>query len=154
MNWNRVQIGGRLTRDPETNTVGSTSVTKFSIAVNKKWTSKTGEAKESVYFAECEAWGATGENFAKYHKKSAEAFVEGELQTQTWEDKNGGGQRSKTVVNVQRWEFVGGRGDAGAGPDRPAAATAGSTRRAGDMGNRRGQQADPNNTVTEDDIPF
>lgn len=149
MNLNRVFLGGRLTRDPETKTFDNGSVTTFSLAVNKKFRTKSGEDRETVYFAECKAWGATGENFAKYHKKSDTAFVEGELVTEEWEAKEGG-KRSKTVVQVQRWEFVGGgRSEGGAtgggkaDPPKPAGRVA-----------DRGRLPDPNDRVTEDDIPF
>lgn len=159
MNLNKAMLIGRLTKDPETVSVGSTTKTGFSLAINEKWT-KDGEQKEKVTFLDCEAWGRTGEIIAQYAKKGNPIYVEGKLEVQTWEDKNGGGRRSKTIVNVREFQFLGGKSDGGADAGDGA----------GDHGPaRRGRIVEPGpnlrdvinhkkvtppHTVTEEDIPF
>ena len=60
-------------------------------------------------------FGKRGEAFEKYHRKGQSAFVEGTLRYDTWEDKNGGGKRSKLYVVADNWEFVGGGREGGGG---------------------------------------
>jgi single-strand DNA-binding protein len=108
MNLNKVELIGNLTRDVESRTVGSnnTTLAKFGLAVNEKFTSQ-GEKKERTTFIDCIAWGKTGEIIAKYLKKGSPIFIEhGRLEFSSWDDKNGGGKRSKLEVVVERFQFV------------------------------------------------
>lgn len=108
MNFNRVIIGGNLTRDPETRfTQGGMAVTNVGIAVNEKW-SKDGHDQERTTFVDVTLFGKRGEAFAKYHHKGAQAFVEGRLRLDTWQDKSTGDKRTKLYVVADNWEFVGG----------------------------------------------
>jgi single-strand DNA-binding protein len=108
---NIVILKGNLSRDPETRFLPTGSaVTEFGIAVNKQWKDRdTGEKREEVYFAECVMWGARGEAFAKFHKKGDQALIHGELKNDSWEDKETGKKMSKTRINVNEFDFVGGR---------------------------------------------
>lgn len=115
-NYNRVILMGNLTRDVETrSTSGGKSVSKFGIAVNRRW-SQNGETKESVLFIDCVAWGRTGEVVAQFCRKGSPIHIEGRLELQTWEDKNGGGKRSKHEVVVDTVQLLRGgessKGDA------------------------------------------
>lgn len=138
MNYNRVIIGGRLTRDPETRfTGGGTAVTSASLATNEKWKGGDGEWQERTTFIDVTIWGKRGEAFAKFHKKGDAAFLEGKLQLDQWEDKQGGGKRSKLFVVADSWEFVGGgkksdgdsssSGDGGWEPSGPGSDFGGDT---------------------------
>lgn len=105
---NIVIIMGNLTRDPELKHTGSNqAVANFSVAVNEKWTDKSGEKKERVAFIDCEAWGKTAENIAKFFQKGKPIIVEGRLKQETWDDKATGAKRSKLVVTVDTFHFVG-----------------------------------------------
>src|SRR4029078_5833786 len=66
-------------------------------------------------------FGARAEPFARYHTKGKQAFIEGSLRLDTWEDKNGGGKRSKLYVVADTWEFVGGGRGEGQGGERSSA---------------------------------
>lgn len=112
---NIVILKGNLTRDPETRFLQSgAAVTEFGIAVNKKWKDReTNETREEVYFAECVMWGARGEAFAKYHRKGDQSLIHGELKNDSWEDRETGKKMSKTRINVNEFDFVGGRRDDG-----------------------------------------
>ena len=103
---NKATIQGNLTRDPESKYFDSgTCVVSFTIATSKKYKDKQGEMVEKTSFIDCKAWGKTGENFAKYHSKGQQALVEGEMEQETWETD--GQKRSKIVINVSQWHFIG-----------------------------------------------
>ncbi len=108
--FNKVILMGNLTRDPEVRmTANNMAICKFGIAVNRRFKDgTTGEWKEEPTFVDVTIFGARAEPFAKYHSKGKACFIEGELRLDTWEDKNGGGKRSKLYVVANQWEFVGG----------------------------------------------
>jgi single-strand DNA-binding protein len=117
--FNKVILMGNLTRDPEVRyTPGGSAVCHFGLAANRRYKTQDGDWKEETTFVDCTMWGKRGEAFAKYHSKGKQAFIEGELRLDTWEDKNDGSKRSKLYVVALNWEFVGGggRGDEGGGP--------------------------------------
>ena len=108
-NYNKAIIIGHLTRDIELRSIsGGTQVGKFTLAVNDSYTSKAGEKKESVAFIDCQAWGKTAENIAKYVGKGSALMVEGKIKQDTWEDKDGN-KRSKLYVHVDTFTFIGDR---------------------------------------------
>ena len=109
--FNKVILMGNLTRDPELRyTPSNIAVCKVGLAVNRRFKdSQSGEWREEPTFVDVTIFGKRGEAFEKYHRKGAMAFVEGSLRLDTWEDKNGGGKRSKLYVVADTWEFVGGR---------------------------------------------
>jgi single-strand DNA-binding protein len=85
---NRVQLIGRLGKDPESKyTPTGKKVTHFSVAISNRWKSKDGEAKEYTEWANIEAWGRLGEVCSEYLKKGSLVFVEGRLKTDRYEDK-------------------------------------------------------------------
>lgn len=106
MNFNKVILGGNLTRDPETRAAGSSTVCNFGLAINRKY-----KDKEETTFVDCEAWGATGENIARYCTKGRPLLVEGELALDQWTDKDGN-KRSRLKVRVYGFQFVGGKPEA------------------------------------------
>lgn len=84
---NRVQLIGRLGKDPEGKyTPSGKKVTHFSIAVSQRWKAN-GEAKEYTEWVNVEAWGRLGEVCQEYLKKGSLAYVEGRLKTEKYEDK-------------------------------------------------------------------
>jgi single-strand DNA-binding protein len=122
--FNKVILMGNLTRDPELRfTQNNMAICKFGLAVNRRFKDgQTGEWKEEPTFVDVTIFGARAEPFARYHSKGKPAFIEGSLRLDTWEDKNGGGKRSKLFVVADTWEFVGGgRGEGQGGGERAAA---------------------------------
>ena len=98
MNFNKVIIGGHLTRDPETQTLPSgNTITKLGIAVNKRY---KGEDKTS--FFEVVFFGATGEAIATFFKKGRAILIDGELQQDRWETDDG---QKRSKVYVLGWSF-------------------------------------------------
>lgn len=103
---NKVIVLGNLTRDPEMKYTGSgTAVCDMGIALNHV-TGKGDQRKEEVSFIDLTAFGKTAETAAEYLKKGRSVIVEGRLQQDRWEDKEGH-KRSKVKVIVERLTFVG-----------------------------------------------
>ncbi|HEY5270682.1 MAG TPA: single-stranded DNA-binding protein [Anaerolineales bacterium] len=87
---NRVQLIGRLGRDPESrSTPTGKKVAHFSLAVSQRWKSTEGENKESTEWVNVEAWGRLGEVCQQYLHKGSLVFLEGRLKTDKFEDKGG-----------------------------------------------------------------
>ena len=109
--FNKVLLMGNLTRDPELRyTSGGTAVASFGLAVNRKF--KQGEEwKDEVCFVDITVWAKQGENCAEYLNKGSQAFIEGRLNYQTWEDKQSGQQRSKLEVVANNVQFLTKQGD-------------------------------------------
>lgn len=106
---NRVLLIGNLTRDPELRYIPSgTAVTTFTLAVNRVYKTPSGEKKEDVSFIRVVVWGKMGETCAEYLKKGSSCFVEGRLQSRSW-DAPDGQKKSITEVNALNVQFLGGR---------------------------------------------
>ena len=168
--YNKVLLMGNLTRDPQLKyTPAQMAICEFGLAVNRKWKSQSGEQKEEVNFIDCTAWGRTGEVINQYFTKGKPIFIEGRLKYDSWEDKQGGGKRSKVTVVVESFEFIGGRDDAGGGGGARGGqggghADEGSQERAPARPPQRGRGAAPQapqeapfgeeKQFSDDDIPF
>jgi single-strand DNA-binding protein len=116
---NKVILIGNLTRDPQTKTVGSTTVTEFGIACNRRFKAANGEDREEVTFVDVTAWSKAGDVIQKYCRKGKLLYVEGRLKLDTWDAPDGGGKRSKLSVVLEEFQFLGGREDAGSGETEP-----------------------------------
>jgi single-strand DNA-binding protein len=102
---NRIQLIGRLGKDPESKfTPTGKKVTHFSLAVSNRWKDKNGETKESTEWVNIEAWGRLGEICQEYLKKGSLIFLEGRLKTEKYEDK--GETRYYTKVVAQTLQFL------------------------------------------------
>jgi single-strand DNA-binding protein len=102
---NRVQLIGRLGKDPESKfTPTGKKVCHFSIAVSNRWKDKNGETREATEWVNIEAWGRLGEVCQEYLKKGSLIYVEGRLKTDKYEDK--GETRYFTKVVAQTLQFL------------------------------------------------
>jgi single-strand DNA-binding protein len=114
--FNKVMLMGNLTRDPQLKYLPSqTAVAEFGIACNRKFRTATGEDRDEVTFVDVAAFGKTGEVINQYFTKGKPIFIEGRLKYDQWEDKQGGGKRSKLTVVVENFQFIGGRDGGGGG---------------------------------------
>lgn len=86
MYLNKVMIYGNITRDPELKTLPSGSaVCSFGVATNRTWKDKDGSKKEATEFHNIVSFGKTAENIAQYMRKGSAVYVEGRIQTRSWE---------------------------------------------------------------------
>jgi len=118
--YNKVLLMGNMTRDPQLRYLpnSQTAVVDFGLACNRKFRTAQGEDREEVLFVDCTAWGKTAEVINQYFQKGRPIFVEGRLKLDTWEDKQGGGKRSKLSVVVENFQFIGGRQEGAADADQ------------------------------------
>lgn len=96
---NRIDIQGRLTKEPELRTTQSgKAVASFTIACNRDFD------REQTDFVDCVAWAGTGEFVSKYFHKGNLVIVSGRLQSRKWEDRQGG-KRTSWEINVDNAYF-------------------------------------------------
>ncbi len=102
---NRVQLIGRLGKDPEGKfTPTGKQVTHFSVAVSERWKNRDGENKEYTEWVNVEAWGRLGEVCNQYLRKGSLVYVEGRLKTDKYEDQ--GETKYFTKVVAQMAQFL------------------------------------------------
>jgi single-strand DNA-binding protein len=107
MKMNKVILCGRLGQDPVLRTTPSgQSVCNLNLATSKSWVDKGGAKQQSTEWHKIIVWGKTGENCSKYLAKGREILVEGELQTRSWEDKDGS-KRYATEIVAHNVQFIG-----------------------------------------------
>jgi single-strand DNA-binding protein len=110
--YNKVLLMGNLTKDPELRyTPQGTAVANLRLAVNRKYRSKDQELKEEVCFITAVVWNKQAETCNQYLHKGSSVFVEGRLQSRSWED-NAGAKRSVIEVRAERVQFMGSPGQA------------------------------------------
>lgn len=153
--YNKVILMGNLTRDPELRyTPSNMPICKFGLAVNRRFKDgQSGEWKEEPTFVDVTIFGARGEAFSKYHTKGKPCFIEGSLRLDTWEDKNGGGKRSKLYVVADTWEFVG-AGGGGRGEGMPSQRSASADEGGGGYAAASGGGDGGGDFLAADDTPF
>jgi len=90
MNLNKAMIIGNVVRDPEMRTTPSgQNVTSFSVATNRVWNNAEGQKQEQAEFHNVVAWRRLAEISSQYLKKGSKVYIEGRLQTRSWDDPNG-----------------------------------------------------------------
>ena len=108
---NRAQIIGNLTRDPELRyTPNGQAVASFSIATNRSWQNADGTKQDAVEYHDIVAWGKLGEIASQILAKGKQAYVEGRLQTRSWEAQDGS-KRQKTEVVAENLIALGAKGE-------------------------------------------
>lgn len=125
-NFNKVILAGNITRDPELrHTPSGTAVAELGIAINRSWFNKsTNKKNEETTFVDVTLWGKTAEIAAEYLTKGRSVLIEGRLQLDTWQDKETGKNRSKLKVVGENLQMLGGK------------------------------QPGPDNTTTDEKVPF
>lgn len=114
MNYNKVIIGGRLSRDPELRyTPKGTAIAKIGLAINRSWKGDDGQKREEVTFVDVDAFGRTAELAGQYLKKGRGALIEGRLKLDQWDDKDTGKKRQRLGVVAESIQFIGGKDEAG-----------------------------------------
>ena len=107
---NKVMIIGRLGLDPETRSTASGSpVTTFRVAVGRQWRDSSGEGRDETEWFSVVAWNKLAEICSQYLAKGSRVYVEGRLQTRSWEDQQSGQTRYKTEVIASDMIILDGR---------------------------------------------
>lgn len=152
MDLNKVMLIGRLTRDPETRTTpDGTTVTSFSVATGFAWTDKAGQKQERTEFHNVVAWRKLGEICAQYLTKGKQIYLEGRLQTHSWEAQDGQ-KKYRTEVVADNMIMLGSpSGNAGAASAKVPVAAAAAEKASAPEG-----ALDPTSKdeISIEDIPF
>lgn len=147
MYLNKVFLYGNLTRDPEVRALPSgQQVASFALATNRTYKNKEGQKQEAVEFHNVVAFGRQAEVLAQYMKKGKAIFVEGRIQTRSWDDKTSGEKKYRTEVVIENFQFGPNLGGGAGGGDRGSAAPAASS--------SKDEVEYPEETISPDDIPF
>ncbi len=119
---NRATIIGNITRDPETRTTTSgQSVVSFSVATSRRWKDQqTQELKEATEFHNIVAWARLAQTVATYCRKGSKVYVEGRLQTRSWDDPSGQ-KKYRTEIVADNVIMLDKKGDAPAASAAPTA---------------------------------
>lgn len=123
MNLNKAMILGNLTRDPESRTTPSgQTVTSFSVATNRFFVDQQKQKQQKVEFHNIVAWGRLGEICAQYLKRGQLVFIEGRIETRSWEGTDGVKKFRTEIVaeGMQMGPKVGGGGSTDTRRESPA----------------------------------
>ena len=113
---NKVILVGNLGGDPEVrSTPSGQSVAEFSLATSRKWKDRDGNRQEETEWHRIICWGRQAEVAGQYLRKGKQIFVEGRIQTRSWEDKQSGEKRYKTEIVCGNFQMLGRRDEGGGG---------------------------------------
>jgi single-strand DNA-binding protein len=144
---NKAILIGNLGRDPEVSyTQSGTARCRFPLATGESYTNNAGERVDRTEWHNIVVWGKQAETVGKYLQKGRQVFVEGRIQTRSWDDEKTGQKRYMTEINAQRVIFLGGRGDGGGAPASSSGGPSG--------GPSQGPSPSPSFGPDDDDIPF
>jgi single-strand DNA-binding protein len=111
---NKVILVGNLGKDPEVGyTQSGTALCKFSLATGESYVNNAGERQDKTEWHNIIVWGKQGENVGKYLSKGRQVYIEGKIQTRSWDDEKTGQKKYMTEINAQRVVFLGGRSEGG-----------------------------------------
>jgi single-strand DNA-binding protein len=140
---NKVILVGNVGKDPEVKySPSGTPIAKFSLATNEKYKDRSGEWQERTEWHNIVAWQRLAEIIGEYVKKGAKLYIEGKLQTSSWEDRESGTKKYRTEIVARDLVLLGSHENSSS-DDRP---------------NRNGNQQEPayagSAEITDEDIPF
>jgi len=146
---NKVILVGRLGKDPEVrSTPGGTSVAKFTIATDERFTDKNGEKQERTEWHNITAWGKLGEICGQYLRKGKLVYIEGSIRTDSWDDKESGQKKYRTEIVARDMKMLDRRGDdEGSGGGSYGGASRGSS-------SSRGSSAPAPDMGDDEEVPF
>jgi single-strand DNA-binding protein len=155
MYLNKAFLYGNLTRDPELKALpGGTQVVSFGLATNRTFKDKNGAKQEQTEYHNIVAFGRPAEVMAQYLKKGKPVFIEGRIQTRSWDDKATGEKKYRTEIVADNFQF---------GPQAPGTGS-GFTPSAPSASSASGAQKDespsldtinyPEEDINPEDIPF
>jgi single-strand DNA-binding protein len=149
---NKVILLGNLGKDPEVKyTPQGTPVAKLTLATNERYKDKEGQWQDRTEWHNVVLWQRLAEIAGEYLKKGSKVYIEGRLQTRSWDDKQTNQKKYMTEVVANDLVLLGGRGEAGGESTRAAAA-------GGNNFDQRTHEAEPApaaaTPISDEDIPF
>jgi single-strand DNA-binding protein len=153
---NKAILFGNLTRDPELRALPSgMNVASFSIATNRTFKDKDGNKKDQADFHNIVVFGRQADLVVQYLKKGSTAFIEGRMQTSSWDDKKTGEKKYRTEVVAEYVQF----GPRGSGSGAPSSGPSSEAPMSGNDEDSSSASAGPGidypkDDINPDDIPF
>src|SRR5579864_5057670 len=155
---NKVILVGNLGKDPEVKyTTSGVPVAKFSLATNERYKDKSGEWQDRTEWHNIVAWQRLAEIVGEYVKKGSKIYIEGRLQTSSWEDKQSGEKKYRTEIVANDLVLLGGRGGGdgeGEGRSRSTGSSSAGSAAAMDQRVPHADEAPQEHGITDEDIPF
>jgi single-strand DNA-binding protein len=155
---NKVIVLGNVGKDPEVKfTPNGTAVAKFSLATNERFKDKSGEFQERTEWHNIVAWQRLAEIVGEYVKKGSKIYIEGRIQTSSWEDKQSGEKKYRTEIIANDLVLLSGRGEGGGdseGRSRSSSANASSNASSMDQRVPQSDESSHQAQITDEDIPF
>lgn len=154
---NKAIVYGNLTRDPELKALPSgVKVTSFSLATNRYWKDKTGVKQEIVDYHNIVLFDRLAELAAQYLKKGSGVFIEGRMQTRSWDDPSGGGKKYRTEIVADSMQFGPKSGgiSSGNGYDSSSKSSGGNATKQTSPQEQLETIEYPEEDINPDDIPF
>ena len=150
---NKVILIGNLGKDPEVKyTPSGVPVAKFTLATNERYKDKGGEWQDRTEWHSIVAWQRLAEIVGEYTKKGSKVYIEGRLQTSSWEDKQSGEKKYRTEIVAHDLVLLSGRGEADGESRASRSASAGS---GFDQRAPQSEETAPHPAeITDEDIPF
>ena len=107
----KVMLIGNLGRDPEVrSTPSGQAVASFTLATSRRWKDKSGQRQEQTEWHNIVVWGKQAEIAGQYLTKGKQIYVEGRIQTKSWEDRQSGEKKYSTEIICDNFQMLGGRG--------------------------------------------
>jgi single-strand DNA-binding protein len=154
---NKVILIGNLGKDPEVKyTPSGTPVAKLALATNERYKDKNGEWQDRTEWHNVVLWQRLAEIAGEYLKKGGKVYIEGRLQTRSWDDKQTNQKKYMTEVVANDLVLLGGRGEGAgdfAGSSRGTAAAAGGGNNF-DQRTPEPEHAAASTPISDEDIPF
>jgi single-strand DNA-binding protein len=156
---NKVILIGNLGKDPEVKyTPQGTPVAKIALATNERFKDKSGEWQDRTEWHNVVLWQRLAEIAGEYLKKGGKVYIEGRLQTRSWDDKTSGQKKYMTEVVANDLVLLGGRGE-GSGGGGDFSSSRGASAGAGGGNNFDQRVPEPEHApasgpITDEDIPF
>jgi single-strand DNA-binding protein len=153
---NKVILVGNLGKDPEVKyTPSGTAVAKFSLATNEGYKDKAGQWQERTEWHNIVAWQRLAEIVGEYVKKGSKVYIEGRLQTSSWDDKETGQKKYKTEIVANDLVLLSGRGE-GDGEGGSRGYSRGASAGGGNYDQSHSHQEEPAHAtgIQDEDIPF
>jgi single-strand DNA-binding protein len=149
---NKVILVGHLGQDPEVKyTPSGVPLAKFSLATNQRYKDKSGEWQDRTEWHHIIAWQRLAEIVGEYVSKGSRVYVEGRLQTSSWEDRQSGERKYRTEIVTEDLVLLGARNEPG---DEARVANNGSPRGSHERNGQRDDEAGEPPVIDDADIPF
>lgn len=151
---NRAEILGNLTRDPETRALPSgQTVCSFAVATNRRWKDKDGNTKEDTQYHEVTVWGKLGELAASMLSKGKKVYIEGRLQTNSWEGSDGA-KRNRTEIVADNFIPLSPKGEGSLSSDFQIREDKDTDAAPKKTKSEKPETSTPTDEINLDDIPF